>query len=72
MPEYRVTIKPSATKEIDRLPINVASRVVTKIDALAATPRPPGVMKLEGEPVRWRIRVGDIIYVRHRSKAYDS
>jgi len=53
---------------------------------LAKTPRPTGVKKLEGEPVRWRIRVGDwrviyaiddgrqvvdIVYVRHRSKAYD-
>jgi mRNA interferase RelE/StbE len=73
-------------KEFNGLPATVATRVVAKIKALAATPRPPGVKKLEGEPVRWRIRIGDwrviysiddkkrvvdIIYVRHRSKAYD-
>ena len=87
MAEYRVLVKPSAAKEIDRLPISTASRVVAKIGALSATPRPPGVKKLEGEPVRWRIRVGDwrviysiddrrrvvdVFYVRHRSKAYES
>jgi mRNA interferase RelE/StbE len=84
--DYQITIKPSAVKEFNGLPATVATRVVAKIKALAATPRPPGVKKLEGEPVRWRIRIGDwrviysiddkkrvvdIIYVRHRSKAYD-
>ena len=84
--DYQILIKPSAVKELDRLPITVAARVVVKIIGLAVTPRPAGVKKLEGEPVRWRIRVGDyrviyaiddatrvvdIIYIRHRSKAYD-
>ena len=84
--EYQLIIKPSAVKEIDRLPTNVAARVVGKIKALARTPRPVGVKKLEGEPARWRVRAGDwrviyaiddgervvdILYVRHRSKAYD-
>ncbi|HEV2722410.1 MAG TPA: hypothetical protein VG323_20485 [Thermoanaerobaculia bacterium] len=59
MADYRVTVKPSAAKEIDRLPLEVASRVVAKIEALGAAPRPAGVKKLAGEPVRWRIRVGD-------------
>lgn len=64
MAEYQVLIKPSAAKEIDRLPLHVASRVVAKIEALGAAPRPDGVKKLEGEPVRWRIRIGDwrVIY----------
>jgi len=84
--EYKITIKPSAVKELDRLPISVASRVAAKIKALAVTPRPAGVKKLEGEPSRWRVRIGDwrviyaiddaahvidVIYVRHRSKAYE-
>ena len=86
MAEYHVIIKPSAAKEIDRLPVSTAARVVAKIGALATTPRPPGVKKLEGEPMRWRIRAGDwrviysiddrrrvvdVLYVRHRSKAYE-
>jgi mRNA interferase RelE/StbE len=84
--DYQITVKPSAVKELDRLPSSISSRVIGKIRALAATPRPPGVKKLEGEPVRWRIRIGDwrviysiddrqrivdIMYVRHRSKAYE-
>jgi mRNA interferase RelE/StbE len=84
--EYQLIIKPSAVKEIDRLPTDVATRVVARIKALASTPRPPGVKKLEGEPTRWRIRAGDwrvifaiddaervvdILYVRHRNKAYE-
>ena len=84
--EYRITVKPSAVKEIDRLPLATATRVTSKINALAESPRPAGVKKLEGEPARWRIRVGDwriiytvddaqhvvdVLYVRHRSKAYD-
>jgi mRNA interferase RelE/StbE len=85
--EYQVLVKSSAAKEIDRLPVSTASRVVAKIGSLAVTPRPPGVKKLEGEPARWRIRISDwrviysiddrrrvvdVLYVRHRSKAYES
>ena len=85
MPEaYRITLAPSASKEIEHLPAALLRRVAARIDAFAADSRPPGVKKLEGEPL-WRIRVGDykIIYaiddgartvdvgrVRHRSKAY--
>jgi mRNA interferase RelE/StbE len=84
--EYRVLIKPSAAREFDRLTSNVASRVAARIESLSLTPRPPGVKKLEGTPVRWRIRAGDwrviysiddaqrvvdVLYIRHRSKAYE-
>ena len=77
---------PSAAKELDKLPVNVAARIAAKIESLAQTARPHGVKKLEGEPTRWRIRVSDwrvifaiddgqrvvdIIYIRHRSKAYE-
>lgn len=86
MPDYRVLIKPSAAKDLDKLPVNVAARIATKIESLSRIPRPPGIKKLEGEPTRWRIRVSDwrvifaiddvrrvvdIIYIRHRSKAYE-
>ena len=86
MADYRVLIKPSAAKEFERLTSSIATRVASKIDALASTPRPQDVKKLEGNPVRWRVRVGDwriiysiddarrivdILYIRHRSKAYD-
>lgn len=86
MADYHVVIKPSAAKELDKLPVGVAVRIAAKIEALARTPRPHGVKKLEGQPTRWRIRVSDwrvifaiddgqqivdIIYIRHRSKAYE-
>jgi mRNA interferase RelE/StbE len=86
VPDYNVVIKPSAAKELDNLPVSVAARIAAKIDLLARTPRPHGVKKPEGEPTRWRIRVSDwrvifaiddgqrvvdIIYIRHRSKAYE-
>lgn len=86
MPDYHVVIKPSAAKEFDKLPVSIAARIAAKIESLARTPRPHGVKKLKGEPTRWRIRVSDwrvifaiddaqrvvdIIYIRHRSKAYE-
>ena len=86
MAEYRLIIKPSAAKEFDRLTLSVASRIETKIAALAIEPRPPGVKRLKDREVLWRVRIGDwrviysiddenrvveIIYIRHRSKAYD-
>ncbi len=86
MPDYQVVIKPSAAKEFDKLPVSIAERVAEKIESLARIPRPHGVKKLEGQPTRWRIRVSDwrvifaiddaqrvvdILYIRHRSKAYE-
>ncbi|HVT43725.1 MAG TPA: type II toxin-antitoxin system RelE/ParE family toxin [Thermoanaerobaculia bacterium] len=86
MADYRVLIKPSAAREYERLPASVAARVASKIESLGPKPRPHGVKKLEGAPVRWRLRAGDwriiyaiddarlvieVLYIRHRSKAYD-
>ncbi|HUF17614.1 MAG TPA: DUF433 domain-containing protein [Thermoanaerobaculia bacterium] len=61
MADYKVLIKPSAVKEYDRLPANVASRVTKKIDSLASEPRPRGVKMLEGGPVRWRVSEQEIL-----------
>ena len=86
MADYRLTIKPSAAKELERLATELASRIETKIVALASDPRPAGVKKLQGERDLWRIRIGDyrvvysiddrarsvdVVRVRHRSKAYE-
>ena len=32
---------------------------MTAVDKLRSNPRPPGCVKLQGEDVLWRIRVGD-------------
>ena len=86
MADYRLTIKPSAARDLERLSTPLASRIEGKILALAGDPRPSGVKKLQGERRLWRIRVGDyrviysiddraravdVVRVRHRSKAYE-
>jgi mRNA interferase RelE/StbE len=52
---YKVLIKRSAAKELEGLPLNVRRRIAGKIEALGATPRPPGVEKLSGQE-KYRIR----------------
>lgn len=85
MAEYAITLARSARKELERLQPQLVSRIVSKIEALGAQPRPTGCRKLQGEENLWRIRVGsfrviyavydsqmivDIIAVCHRSDAY--
>lgn len=65
MPDrYAITFRPSATRELRGLPKDVLRRIAKAIDALADTPRPPGVKKLQGSDDTYRIRVGDyrIVY----------
>jgi mRNA interferase RelE/StbE len=83
--EYRIVFTRSARKELEALPRTVASRVLSRVEALASAPRPAGSRKLVGTENLWRIRVGsyrvlyaiddrqllvDIIAIRHRSDAY--
>ncbi len=85
MTEYRVTFARSARHDLEILSTSVVNRVFPKIETLANQPRPLGCLKLRGWHDLWRIRVGDyrviysiddagpivdILYVRHRSKAY--
>ncbi|MEL7315348.1 MAG: type II toxin-antitoxin system RelE/ParE family toxin [Cyanobacteria bacterium J06559_3] len=61
---YRIEFAKNATKQFKALPANEQHRLKPKIDALAAEPRPAGVVKLSGEENLYRIRVGNyrIIY----------
>ena len=63
MAKYKILIKPSAAKELDKLPKKDLRKVVAKINLLATDPRPPGYQKLSGQE-RYRIRQGNyrIIY----------
>lgn len=64
MGRFRVLIKPSAAREIERLPSKRdRRRIVEKIEALGAEPRPRECRKLSGRE-RYRIRQGDyrIVY----------
>jgi len=55
---YSVLIKPSAAKELERLPDKLRRQVAKRIQALAENPRPLGAEKLTGEDL-YRIRQGD-------------
>ncbi|NOT08803.1 MAG: type II toxin-antitoxin system RelE/ParE family toxin [Gemmatimonadales bacterium] len=58
MASYSLRIKRSAAKEVEALPPKDRRRVVAKIEALAANPRPSGCEKLSGEE-KYRLRQGD-------------
>lgn len=62
---YTVQISATASKEIQNLPKQEIPKVISKIEALASNPRPPGCKKLVGTPEKlWRIRSGNyrIVY----------
>jgi len=55
---YVVQLKRSAEKELDGLPQEVHQRIIKRLLALKANPRPHGAKKLGGAE-RYRLRVGD-------------
>lgn len=62
--EYSVFLKPSADRELAKLPRDVQQRISRKLIELGRNPRPPGVEKLGGGKDEYRIRVGSyrVIY----------
>lgn len=58
MASYSVFIKPSAAKELGRVPLKDRRRLARRIAALANDPRPPGCEKLAGEDA-YRLRQGN-------------
>jgi mRNA interferase RelE/StbE len=82
---FEVVLKPSVERDLRRLARADLIRVLERIAALAADPRPRGVAKLAGAERLYRVRAGDyriiyevgdashqvvVVYVRHRSAAY--
>jgi mRNA interferase RelE/StbE len=63
---YQVIILKSVWKELDRLPDDVAGRILARLAGLETNPRPADVKKLKGRDA-WRIRMGDyrVIYEIH-------
>ena len=60
MAEYRLSIKPSAAREIDALDSKRdRQRIIQRILALGTQPRPPTCEKLSGSSARYRVRQGD-------------
>ncbi|MET8908403.1 type II toxin-antitoxin system RelE/ParE family toxin [Micromonospora sp. NPDC004551] len=84
---YKVEIRPSALKSIDKIDRQSRARVLRRIQALAEDPRPAGCEKLTNEDNLWRVRAGDyrvvyqilddallvtVVRVGHRSQVYQS
>jgi mRNA interferase RelE/StbE len=55
---YNLLIKPSAVKELERLPVKARRLIVRKIESLSADPRPRGSEKFSGKDLH-RVRQGD-------------
>jgi mRNA interferase RelE/StbE len=85
MADYSVSFARSARKELEKISADVADRILSKIETLAANPRPAGVIKLHGQKNLWRMLVGDyrVVYslddfsktidvsvIRHRRDVY--
>ena len=85
MASYQIEWKRSSVKELEKLPRQMISKIVSAVDDLSGDPYPQGVRKLVGSEHTYRIRVGDyrviydifesrlvieIIRVRHRKDAY--
>jgi mRNA interferase RelE/StbE len=56
--KYRILIKPSAVKELERIPSKDRSRIVYRIQGLVEEPWPRGCEKLSAQE-RYRIRQGN-------------
>ena len=46
---YKILLKKSAQKELNKLPVSIVNKVATVIDDLASNPRPFGAKKLEAQ-----------------------
>ena len=62
--KYIVRMESGARKVLDRLPSDLYTRMMRKLDTLEENPRPFGVEKLSGPEDLYRVRVGDwrIVY----------
>jgi len=66
---YKIFIKTSAKKELEKLPRSDLRKIVKRIEKLSANPRPPGCEKLSGDD-KYRIRQGNyrIVYLINDDK----
>lgn len=67
MASFRLVWKPSAERELRKLPREAIARLVSLAESLAANPYPPGAKKLSGTEHAYRVRTGDyrLIYEVH-------
>lgn len=64
---YRVTLAPSAKRQLHKFDPQVRRRIQAAIELLADEPRPPAATRLVGGDGEWRVRTGDyrIVYEIH-------
>jgi mRNA interferase RelE/StbE len=55
--KYKIYIKPTAVKELQKIPKRDVSRIIEKIRSLSSNPRPPGCEKLSSDE-KYRLRQG--------------
>ena len=65
MDSYSLKWKPSAERELRKLPRPIIARLVAMAEALRGNPYPPGAIKMANTQHAWRIREGDyrMVYV---------
>lgn len=56
--QWRVFVPERVVKELNKLPPEIRERIERALKQLAKSPFSSGVEKMEGEPERWRLRVG--------------
>ena len=57
---YHLVFRPSAIRDLTKLPADMRQQVAERMDALTGEPRPPGTEQLRGKlKGMWRIRVRD-------------
>jgi len=81
---YKIIVKPSAQKDLDKLPDKELKRIASRLEQLRINPRPIGVQKLSDEE-GYRLRSGNyrilfiindkiknifIFRIKHRKEAY--
>ncbi len=81
---YEIIIKPTAQKDLDKLPDKEVVKIVRRLTQLHENPRPVGIQKLTDQE-GYRIRIGDyrvlfeiedeekkvfIYRIKHRKEAY--
>jgi mRNA interferase RelE/StbE len=54
---YKIYIKPTAIKELQKIPKRDVTKIIDKIRSLSLNPRPPGCEKLSADE-KYRIRQG--------------
>lgn len=64
MASFQIKWKPSAEKELRKLPKPMIKRILVAVSELASDPNPIGSRKLVGSEHSYRVRVGDyrVIY----------